>query len=153
MGNRTLKEAIYDTLHHSAKPLKAIADEINLAQSTVTRWGLPDDDPDASGSPMPLRYLLGLTRITGNFAIIEYLCATLGGVFVKIPSGEEGDDVKTTLKAIKEAGAWVELSARTMLDGTISDDELAKLVKKGTCLQALIEQLKIIEQRREGRAA
>lgn len=86
---RNLKEALHDTIHrHPDMRPEDIAEELNMAASYLNRAALPDPDmdgPDASGVRFPLKQLVPLIRVTGDFSVLDFIERSLGRVAVDIP--------------------------------------------------------------------
>jgi len=81
---RSLKEAIYVTVHRSKKNINEIAEDLSLSDNQLYRYCYNEED--SSHADLPLRRLLPLIKTTGNFAILDYLENRLGRVAIKIPS-------------------------------------------------------------------
>jgi len=74
----------YDALRRvffaSDKPLKALADDLGIPEKTL--YGMAD--PENRGQ-LKARDVGRVTRLTGNTALIEWLCRACGGCFVPDP--------------------------------------------------------------------
>ncbi len=156
MADKTLLDTIRGVIHNGNPCVKAIADGLNVSDNTVYKWAIGKEAPDDSGSDMPVKWVAPLTRVTGNYSIIEHLCRSVGGIFVKSPNVDlPGEELRTILEKQKDDAAWISLAAETMLDGQIDDDELEKLINRGDQSTIHTEQLKLIRaaRKRKGRAA
>jgi hypothetical protein len=59
---------------------KAVAQEIGVSAALVHKWAEP---ADVSGAKNPLDRIAGITRLTGDTRLVEWLCAVAGGTFVR----------------------------------------------------------------------
>lgn len=126
LHTETLDEALYNTIHRNDKPLKAIAEEIGMSASYLTRSALPDneDSETGSGCRFPLKKLISLIRATGNFSVIDFVEHALGRVAFKLPvcRGEK-DIVRQAMKATKEFGELMGEVSKAMDDRIITKPE------------------------------
>jgi hypothetical protein len=75
-------------------------------------------------------------------------------VFVRIPTVDgRGDCLRIILEGIKDTSHWQKLAAEAMLDGTMTEDELSKIIAKGDEATVHNEQLKLILAARQRRVA
>ncbi|MCB2218031.1 MAG: hypothetical protein KQH59_18365 [Desulfobulbaceae bacterium] len=135
---KTLKEALYNTIHrHPELTISAMAEQLNMAESYLYRSALPDQDtdgPEASGVRFPLKQLVPLIRLTGNFQALDLIENSLGRVAIPIPAADKIDVDRLQSKAIHSASEFGRLMGEVhnaMLDGTISEKEKQKICRVG----------------------
>lgn len=104
---------------------KAVAAELGISLSLVYKWA---EKPvgDASGSRNPLDRVLQLIELTGDTAILEWLCRRLDGHFVRDPdiSGQQIDHVLPATQQI--IGQFSQLLGHITAaadDHTVTEDE------------------------------
>jgi hypothetical protein len=150
---KTLKEALYNTIHrHPRLSISAMAEQLNMAESYLYRSALPDQDtdgPEASGVRFPLKQLVPLIRLTGDFQALDMIENSLGRVAIPIPSTEKISVDKLQTKAIHSASEFGRLMSEVhgaMVDGTISDREKQKICKAGwEAVTAIMQVIKSCE--------
>ena len=83
----TLREHIYNTIHRNRKPLKQIAEDVDMSDNIVTRWGLPDREESETGSgwKMPVKKLAALILSTNDFQILDHIEHQVGRVAILLP--------------------------------------------------------------------
>lgn len=143
---KTLKQAIYDTIHHhETLSVAAIAEQIDMAPSYLYRAATLDPDtegPEVSGVRFPLKYLMPLVRVTGDFQILDLIEFSLGRVAIPIPKPEKTNtsDLQTkALNAVIEFGDFIKAVTLSIQDGTITCDEQQKLEREGNeAIQAIM---------------
>ena len=66
---------------------KAVAQDMNLSYSTVSKWGEipPKEGEKGSGTRNPLDRVRMLYEVTKHLPIVEWLCNKAGGFFVTNP--------------------------------------------------------------------
>jgi hypothetical protein len=79
---------------------KAVAAELGISLSLVYKWA---ERPtfDGSGSKNPLDRLLKIIELSGDTAIVEWMCQQHGGHFVRNPEAN-GHDIRHVLPATQE---------------------------------------------------
>ncbi len=114
--------------------VKALAAKLNLSTALVYKWcqEAPQEDPNASGARNPLDRLREIYEVTGDDAVINWLCHTAGGFFVKNPRVEPGDReenlLSTTQRVVEEFGNMLTTISRSVEnDGQICDQEADKI--------------------------
>lgn len=81
---KTLKEAIYQTIHRNPKKtINDIAEECALSSSSLYRYCA--DEETSSHADLPLRNLIPILNSTNNDCILDYLDARRGRVAFNIP--------------------------------------------------------------------
>ena len=86
----------------SGPGVKAVAAEMGVSTSLVYKWTqAPSREPldGRSGARNPLDRVRELVRITGDAAIVSWLCAEAGGVFVANPPAPEPERVDSSVIA------------------------------------------------------
>jgi hypothetical protein len=79
--------------------VKAVAAEMGLSESLVYKWSQEPagDDREKSGARNPLDRVIELYRLTGDPAILVWLCAQAGGMFVENPQGLKPEKLDSTV--------------------------------------------------------
>jgi len=136
---RTLKEALYNTVHyHPQLSVEAIAEELEMSTSYLYRAVAPDkftDGEKATGVNFPSTKVVPLIRLTQDFQSLDFIEHTLGRVAVTIPIFNKEDLSKEICRCAMKAGAEFgdlmrEVEA-AMDDGTVSDSERSRISKEG----------------------
>ena len=84
---KTLKEAIYQTIHRNPnKSINDIAEECGLSSSSLYRYCA--DEETSSHAELPLRNLIPILNSTNNDCILDYLDARRGRIAFKIPKAD-----------------------------------------------------------------
>lgn len=144
---RTLKEALYRTVHHHpALSVEAMAEQLIMAPSYLYRAVTPDPDtegPEASGVRFPLRQLIPLIRITNDFQALDYIERALGRVGVPIPPVQEsslpGDICRGSITAAAEFGALMRELEYAIEDGRVTEGECERVGAAGwEAIQAIM---------------
>lgn len=152
---RTLKEALYNTIHHHPTlSVEAIAEELGMAASYLYRSATPDPDtdgPNASGVRFPAKQLVPLIRVTSDYQTLDYMERALGRVAVVIPSPDNTDLSKElcrcALKAGAEFGQLMQAVEGAMDDGVVSEAERTRIAKEGwEAIQAIMAVVAKCEQ-------
>ena len=128
----TLEEGIYETAHHSNTPLKAIAAELDMSISSLTRAGLPRHSD--SWASFPSHKINPLIRVTNNFLMLDILEQNAGRVGVSLPpvGGAPTSDVcRQTMAAVREFGELVAEVEKSLADNNIRRSECARIEKEG----------------------
>lgn len=148
----TLKECLYDTIHRNRKPLKAIAEEIGMAESYLTRAALPDQDESDTGTGcrFPLKRLIPLIRATGDFQVLDFIERSLGRVAVPLPDPAKSyrDIYCMSLKSVKEFGELMGVLEQSLEDGSLTKNETERIVREGhEAIQAIVNLLSVVENK------
>jgi hypothetical protein len=133
---KTLKDALYTTIHNNKLSIEAIADPLNMAPSYLYRAALPDPDtdgPNASGVRFPLRQLVPLIRITGDCGVLDLIEFQLGRVAIPIPKHHHDPaDIQTkAIESVVKIGKLVKGIRDSISDGKISAKEQVLIEKEG----------------------
>jgi hypothetical protein len=150
----TMKDAIYEVVHRSKKPLKQIAEETGMSVSYLTRAALPDQEESENGSgcSFPLKKLVPVTLSSDNYAIVNHILYQLGWVGIPLPKGDMklSDACRLSIKAVKEFGELMAEVGKGLSDGRVDDQEFERIRKEGYhALQAVNNLLACLEKNRE----
>lgn len=134
---RTLKDALYVTIHQNKKlSIEAIAEQLDMAPSYLYRSALPDMDIDgdkASGVRFPLKQLIPLIRATGDFQVLDLIEHTLGRAAVPLPvvTAKKTTDVRRqAMQAVVRFGELMKVLDESLDDEHMSLEE-QEVVNKG----------------------
>jgi hypothetical protein len=132
----TLQEALYETIHKSKKPLKLIAEEIDMSQSYLTRSCLPtkDDLDTGTGCNFPLRKLIPLTKATNKYLILDVLEHGVGrcGIILTPPGKLSISDIcKLAMHSAKEFGELAGEVEAAIFDEEVTAEECKKITREG----------------------
>ena len=146
----TLRECLYRTIHQNRKPLKAIAEEIDMSENYLTRAALPDaDDSDTgTGCRFPLKKIIPLVNATKDFSTIDFIEAALGRVAVELPRKKCGTDeiCRLTMRSVREFGQLISQVDAGMADGKVSAEEKQQIIREGyEAISAIMTLIKNIE--------
>jgi hypothetical protein len=150
----TLKDCLYKTIHRNKKPLKAIAEEIEMAESYLTRSALPDLDEceTGTGCRFPLKKLIPLVHATGDFSVLDFIERSLGRVAVKLPSAKVGalrDVCRLSLRAVSEFGELMQEVEKSLADNIIKPDEMERIREEGyQAIEALLTLVHAMEKQK-----
>ena len=125
-----LKQAIFKV------GVKKVASELNVSQSLVYKWCQESQDPDvwlSSGANNPLDRIKKIYELTGEPAIIHWVCQMGAGYFVKNPNEPVSIDSRVMNNIhhlIKEFSETLDAISRSYGDDKrISCDE-AQFIRK-----------------------
>ena len=99
--------------------------------------------------------MLEIMRISGSVAPMNFLARELGGVFVQLPHGAmHNHEISCSLaESIRQFGEFAAQVARSLEDGTITAEELARISVDGQdALTAILRVMHVARIVREGRA-
>jgi len=125
----TLKDALYDTVHNTPTPLKAMAEELGCKYSTLAN----SVNPNIPGLEFQLSRLIPVCRMSGNLAVLDYIEHALGRVAINLPTAPKCLDAlnKELLKTIKEFSDLTQVAAKDLVDGHCSHKDAAEIEKEG----------------------
>lgn len=134
-----LKDAIYEVLHNSEKPLKAISQETGIKYSTIERTGLKTK----SKSNFQLWWIPLVTLSSNNYNVLDKLEQLVGRVGVPLPpplcGASTADICRSTMAAMKEFGELIAEIERATADNQIKQSERERIQREGyQALQALL---------------
>ncbi|MGK9367549.1 phage regulatory CII family protein [Melioribacter sp. Ez-97] len=131
---RSLKEALYNTIHRNKKSINEIAEECSCSASVLYRYCADEDT--TSYADFPLRRLIPLLNATNDDSILDYLEARRGRIAFRIPKVaikkmDEGVIVEEYQKATIEAVAALRkfLSEPNKKNFDIVEDALINCMK------------------------
>jgi len=134
-SHATLREALYDVIHRSTVPAKAQAEELGISYSYLANSC--NLNLDGEGFDYQLKLLVPHTRLTGNFAAVDYVERALGrvGIAVCEPFTGTMPAPVTELSAglllvAKEMGQAAEAVHRSVKDGRLTEIEARKCQKE-----------------------
>jgi hypothetical protein len=123
-----IKEALDCVGHHSARPLREIAERIGRTENTL---GKECSRYDEEHFP-PLRLVVPLTIASENDALITYLARAVGGVFLRIEYEiGRGLDQERVAHAVALFGELLHRSGDALEDGTITQEEADEVQHAG----------------------
>lgn len=135
---KTLKDGLYDTLHHGRYEPKDVAEHLGMTLSYIYRATTPVIDTEgegASGVRFPAKQLVHLMLVQEDFQVLDILTFQCGRVTVPIP---KPDSAKTTadlhgaaLDAIVKFGKLMEEIRDSLADGKITEEEQDRIDKEG----------------------
>ncbi len=136
---KTLKEALYATIHSGRYPISRLAEELDMAESYLYRVALPEsedlnDRRAQSGVRFPLKKLVPLTRFTRDFQILDVVEFQCGRVAVPIPTETEQqpkDMYEKALDAVVKFGDLMKAIHTAVEDDTITCDEQQRIDAEG----------------------
>lgn len=128
------KEALWDTVHRSTKPAKAIADDLGIHPSTLGK-ACEEDQPQENLSS---KHLTALVQSADNLACLDYLEEKAGRVAFKIPQCTDALLGKQTADAIIEFGEWLREQGDAAADGVITSEEFARIDARTLSLMSLV---------------
>ena len=136
----TFEEAIYCGVYHSSVSAEAVADACDVKVSYL-RSAL---DPHCASARVPAKWLPAILRTTRSAAIVNYLAAELGGLYVALPpAGESTDAVRAQfLCAAKEFGQAAAEVEQALVDGVVTVEELARV--RLEMLDAIAAELRVV---------
>lgn len=148
----TLKDALYQTVHRSDKPIAVIAEEIGMTANYLYKACMPDSDMDerAAGVRFPTKKVLPLMRATGDYSVLHYMANATNHAVISIPDVTDktcGDIQRHAIKAAKEFGDLMgEVSVATA-DRKIRTHEVEQIKKEGwEAIEAILTVIYSCEQ-------
>lgn len=115
--------------------VKAVAPKMRLSAALIYKWcqePSSEDHADASGSRNPLDRVKQLYELTGDVALIGWLCRQAGGYLVKNPEHTDSVDrtiLNGTQRMIKEFSEVLGAVAESVTDGDGVDSQEAKRIR------------------------
>lgn len=135
-----VRRALQAALSSNPANLKgeAVARRMGIGTSSLYRWG--------ESQAIPLDRLVQFTLISRDLRPLQALCRLAGGTFVPVP-GDGSTLDQAAMAAIKEFGAFLEAQAKAILDGKVTDRELARIEREGE--DAILAIVAIVEHTRQ----
>lgn len=130
----TLRDALHEMVFNSPIPAKAQAEELNVNLSYLYNAA----NPQLDGFEYQLRLLVQHTRITGNFAALDYLERAVGRIAIPLrkqdwpaqPPIVSRDLTSGLLKATKELGEAASELHRSLQDSAMTETEARRCRKE-----------------------
>lgn len=119
---RTLLEAIYCLVHHSAADAATIAERIAVRRGYL----LDAANPDREDIQFQARLIEPASAAASNDVVVEFLCRLRGGVFVRTPSFDLEGAIAITqghLEVIREIGEDAAKVHEILRDRKLTADE------------------------------
>ncbi len=138
----------HEVLREAIDPIgaKAVAAELRVSPALIYKWceEARSDDPDASGTRNPLDRLRDIVRLTGNVALVNWLCHEAGGFFVHNPPAKsrnfDTDLLESTQKLVRQFSDLLgEVSRSASNDGQILPNEARRIRDDWERLKTLVE--------------
>lgn len=110
---------------------------------------------ELSGQPghkLGAERMLALMKTTGSVAPIQFMARELGGVFVEMPQCGAGchEITRSLLESIREFGEFASEVGKSLEDGTITPEELARISKEGQeALAAILRVMTLAREKQE----
>jgi hypothetical protein len=104
---------------------KEVAAALGVSLSLVYKWAQPNTEL-GSGSRNPLDRIMEVLRLTQDPRIIQWLCQSAGGYFVRNPksSCKQGFEVvPSTNEIVQQFADLLSIITRASLDNSITPDE------------------------------
>lgn len=130
----TLRDALHEMVFNSPIPAKAQAEELNVGLSYLYNAA----NPQLEGFEYQLRLLVQHTRITGNFAALDFLERSVGRVAIPLRKHDWSlqrtiapkDLTQGLLKATKELGEAAAVLHQSLCDGAMTETEARRCRKE-----------------------
>ena len=108
--------------------IKAIAEALGISTSTLYTYSNIYSDEDKI---IPARYIVPLTKITGDPIILEFICKQAGFLPIKLPKGEYSlrFHLKTMNNFIHDFSKVLDSITEAYEDNIIEDKEFKKIKK------------------------
>lgn len=150
---RTLKDALYNTVHRNELSVAAIAEEIGMGESYLYRTCLPEteDGGSSSGVRFPLKKLIPLVKATGDHQTLDFIERSLGRVAVNIPMNTKISSKLLAGQALAAAadfgGLMQAIQAATAAGSSITSEDRADVIKIGwAAIRAIVTLTTACEQ-------
>lgn len=112
---------------------------------------------ELSGQPghkLGAERMLDLMKITSSIAPIQFMARELGGVFIELPKENVccHEITRSLLESIREFGEFASEVGKSLEDGTITADELARINTEGQeALAAILRVMRLAREKQESR--
>lgn len=131
---KTYNEAVYEVVHHSNIPPKQIADALGVGESTLYNAANPHMDEPT----LARKHIIPITRLTRNYAILDYMEHACGRVGFEIPrcGGSFSEVAREAAVATERFGRLLhEIGAALANDGRVDCIELQRITP--ACLELI----------------
>ncbi len=128
MMNRTLKDVLYEVVHQSGIDARVIAERLGMSYQML----LNAANPNLEDFKFQARHIIGLTLLTKDFRLLDYLEASCGRVAYSLPEipKEMGEISALVTSAVKEFGDVLTEAGKALADGRIDLWEAKRLEKE-----------------------
>ncbi|MDH4319913.1 MAG: hypothetical protein OEV73_00290 [Desulfobulbaceae bacterium] len=125
----TLKEALYETVHHGNTPMKAMAEELGCSYSTLAN----SVNPNIPELEFQLGRFIPTLRLSQNFAALYHICHAVDHIALPLPTAPKCLEAlnKELLKTIKEFSDLTQAASQRLADGHASHKDAAAIEKEG----------------------
>jgi hypothetical protein len=121
----TWKEALYESVHGSDQPAKAVADDLGVSRQMLSACCDETSDTNLSS-----KHLTALARATSNLSWLDYLEAIAGRQAFMLPTANALCSVMT-VAALKEFSEFLTTVADSVADGSVSPEDAARIEREG----------------------
>jgi hypothetical protein len=121
----TLEQALYEVVHRSDQTIHVLADSIGKTYSYLADAA----NPNREGHRFQLRWVVPITRASGNDAIVRYLAHAVGGMFVRLQPAGVSMDAQTSA-VLKEVGELLIEASSASADGKVTREEAEKVARE-----------------------
>lgn len=119
-----IKALIYDTGHHNAKPVKALAAEVGIPLKRFYAAIDPRND-----QPFPVEKLVPLMQATGNYTVLLRMTDECGFTASQTPKLESAADVMACIAHVaKETGEVFSTMSVAIADGCVCADDARRML-------------------------
>ena len=124
-SHEVLKQAVRDL------GAKQVASRMNLSTSLIYKWCEANDSPESAGADNPLDRISKLLDITGDKALIAWLCQKADGYFVKNPNASVSTStpLSGTRKILKEFTELLDAVSTSLANDQVIDREEASGIR------------------------
>ncbi|MEK6644462.1 MAG: phage regulatory CII family protein [Planctomycetota bacterium] len=138
----------YEVLREAADKVgvKALAADLRLSPALVYKWceAAEADEPDGSGTRNPLDRVRDIVKVTGDLAVISWLCLQANGFFVHNPVADskdiDADLLQSTQHMVQEFSELLnEVSRAVADDGAIANSEAERIRREWEQLKTTAE--------------
>lgn len=146
----TLKEAIHQIIDNSPIPSRTLAEELGISYSYLMNAA----NPDLPDFKLPARHIIPLTRLTGDFAAVDFIENSLGRTALALPAGNSTiKEIRAELfDAVGSFGDLVKKSTDALADGRVTAVEAIEIEQQGYHLiNEVLEFMQAVERCRNKR--
>jgi hypothetical protein len=137
-SNEVLSKAMKDV------GVKSVAHDMNLSASLIYKWA--QGEYNVGSADNPLDRIIKLHKLTGDDNIIQWVCNSAGGFFVKnieVEGMHSEELFKSTQSILKEFSEMLAAITDSKLDGEITGNEAESIRKEWEDLKSVTEQFVI----------
>ena len=143
MPNLTLRAAVQSVIHDSSVPIALQAEELGVSYGYLTGAANPEIDRIRFAA----RLVVPITRITGNYTILDTMEASLGRVAFTLPNHENLDTKQISelfLQTAANFGKFANELDKALEDSIIDEREKIRIWREG---YAAVQQLVTVMHR------